>query len=101
MTDPIKQHGVFSWSELMTTDVSAAKVFYGKLFGWALEDMQTCDMGYTMAKAGDKEVAGIMGMPPDLAGLRFSRSGKITVPYSINSTPRKSLATMIANAPVF
>ncbi len=63
MTDPMKQHGVFSWSELMTTDVSAAKAFYGKLFGWAMEDIQTGDMGYTVASAVDKEVEGIMAMP--------------------------------------
>ncbi|HEB87128.1 MAG TPA: VOC family protein, partial [Gammaproteobacteria bacterium] len=31
MTNPIKQHGAFSWNELMTTDVNAAKTFYGEL----------------------------------------------------------------------
>jgi len=50
MTNPIKQHGAFSWNELMTTDVGAAKAFYGDLFGWTLEDIQAGDMTYTMAK---------------------------------------------------
>ena len=30
----LKPIGAFSWNELMTTDVDAAKVFYGDLFGW-------------------------------------------------------------------
>ena len=29
------KHGTFSWCELLTTDVEAAKKFYGQLFGWA------------------------------------------------------------------
>ncbi len=69
MTDPMKQHGAFSWNELMTRDVDAAKTFYSNLFGWTLEDMQTNDMGYTIAKASDKEVAGIMGMPPEAGDM--------------------------------
>ena len=69
MTDPMKQHGAFSWSELMTTDVSAAKTFYGKLFGWGLEDMPMPGMTYTMATAGDKQVAGIMGMTPEAGDM--------------------------------
>jgi uncharacterized protein len=79
MTDPMKQHGAFSWNELMTTDVGAAKTFYGKLFGWALEDMKTNDMSYTMAKAGDKEVAGIMAMPPEAGGMPPTWGAYVTV----------------------
>lgn len=79
MTDPMKQHGAFSWNELMTTDVSAAKAFYGKLFGWALEDMEVCDMSYTVVKAGDKEVAGIMGMPPEAGDMPPTWGAYVTV----------------------
>jgi len=79
MTDPMKQHGAFSWYELMTTDVSAAKTFYGNLFGWVLEDMQTNDMEYTMARAGDKEVAGIMGMPPEAGDMPPTWGAYVTV----------------------
>ena len=32
----MKQHGVFSWNELMTTDVKGAKAFYGELLGWIM-----------------------------------------------------------------
>lgn len=79
MTDPMKQHGAFSWNELMTTDVGAAKAFYGKLFGWALEDMEACDMGYTMAKADGKEVAGIMAMPPEAGAMPPTWGAYVTV----------------------
>jgi predicted enzyme related to lactoylglutathione lyase len=64
MTNPTKQHGAFSWNELMTTDVSSAKLFYSKLFNWQLEDFDT-GMPYTMARVDGKDAAGIMSMPPD------------------------------------
>ena len=34
--------------ELNTTDVAKAKAFYGKLFGWKLEDVEMAGEGYTM-----------------------------------------------------
>ncbi len=79
MTDPMKQHGAFSWNELMTSDVGAAKEFYRKLFGWILEDMQSSDMAYTMAKAAGKEVAGIMGMPPEAGDMPPAWGAYVTV----------------------
>ena len=39
MNEPFKQHGAFSWCELITSDVEAAKTFYTKLFGWDTEEM--------------------------------------------------------------
>jgi uncharacterized protein len=33
MINPFEQHGVFSWCELMTTDLQAAEAFYVSLFG--------------------------------------------------------------------
>jgi len=79
MEQAMIQHGAFSWNELMTTDVGAAKKFYGELFGWSMQDMPTCDMGYTMAKVGDKEAAGIMGIPPDFKHLPPAWSAYVTV----------------------
>lgn len=79
MTEPMKQHGAFSWNELMTTDVEAAKAFYGDLFGWTLEDMQTNDMTYTMAKTGDREVAGLMAMPPEAGTMPPTWGAYVTV----------------------
>ena len=69
MTDVFKQHGAFSWSELMTSDPEAAKKFYSELFGWKTDDMPMGDMTYTVLKAGDKEIGGIMPIPEKAKGM--------------------------------
>lgn len=79
MTDVMKLHGAFSWNELMTTDVEGAKTFYSKLFGWTLNDMQASNMPYTIAKAGEKEVAGLMAIPPDAGNMPPMWGGYVTV----------------------
>lgn len=68
MDEQYKIHGAFSWCELLTTDVNAAKAFYTKLFGWTTEEVPCEGMTYTMVKAGGKEVGGIMAMPPGAKG---------------------------------
>jgi len=65
MDEQFKQHGAFSWCELMTTDVDAAKAFYTKLFGWDSEAMSMPGMTYTVVKAGGNGIGGIMAMPKD------------------------------------
>jgi predicted enzyme related to lactoylglutathione lyase len=61
--------GTPSYVELMTPDQSAAKEFYGPLFGWDFEDVPMGDAGYyvTVAKEGDS-VAGISGQMPGMEG---------------------------------
>ena len=60
--------GLFGWVDLVSTDVDAAKAFYGGLFGWDFEDIPT-PMGpsYTMCSLGGSKVAGIGPQPPDMA----------------------------------
>jgi|SRR6185437_13499070 len=54
------KHGTFSWIELATKNVDAAKKFYGGLFGWTFDDMPAGpDMIYSMAKL-DGQVLGAM-----------------------------------------
>ncbi len=65
MYEKLKKHGSISWSELMTSDVPAAKKFYGELFGWTFEDMPMEELTYSVLKANDDEVGGIMPFPPD------------------------------------
>lgn len=67
MDEQFKQHGAFSWCDLMTTDVAAAKSFYTKLFGWETEDMPMPDMVYTVVKAGGKGIGGITTLPKNTA----------------------------------
>lgn len=75
----VKEHGVFSWNELMTTDMPAAKKFYREALGWELQDVNNPDMAYTIAKKGDREVAGIMGIPKDSADMPPSWGSYVTV----------------------
>jgi len=49
--------------ELNTTDVTKAKNFYGKLFGWKLEDVEMEGGAYTMIKVGEGTGGGIIKHP--------------------------------------
>jgi uncharacterized protein len=56
--------GTFSWTDLATTDVAAAKSFYQGLFGWSAEDLPVGDgVFYSMMSVGDKHVAAIAPQP--------------------------------------
>jgi predicted enzyme related to lactoylglutathione lyase len=67
--DVFSTPGAFSWSELLTTDPVAAKVFYSKLFGWSTWDMQMSSGAYTTCQVGEESVAGIMRLPAEAAGM--------------------------------
>ncbi len=62
------KHGAPCWTDLQTTDVEAAKAFYGELFGWKFDDMPT-PMGatYSLALVGSETVAAIAPQPPMVA----------------------------------
>jgi predicted enzyme related to lactoylglutathione lyase len=62
--DPSKP-GEFCWSELVTSDSTAAFTFYAKLFGWqVLEDMDMGTMGtYRIFGLGDQRLGGMMTAP--------------------------------------
>lgn len=78
MTNPMRQHGAFSWNELVTSDIEGAKAFYKTMFGWQCEDVDG-DMPYTMAKIGNQEVAGLMATTPECAEMPPMWGGYITV----------------------
>lgn len=77
--EAMKQHGVFSWNELMTSNVEAAKAFYGELLGWTLQDIKVGDMTYTMVNEGEKEVGGMMTIPADAEGMPIAWGSYVTV----------------------
>lgn len=79
MEEHFKKHGAFSWCELITTDVKAAKAFYTKLFGWGLEDMNMGDMTYTVVSAGEKPIGGIMNTSPEAQGMPPAWGSYVTV----------------------
>jgi uncharacterized protein len=54
------EHGTFSWTDLGTSDLDAAKAFYSGLFGWEFEDLPIPDGGvYTMARLEGRTVAAL------------------------------------------
>jgi len=69
----------YSWNELMTRDVEAAKAFYSEVFGWTYEVSQMSDDEYHLIAGGEEGLGGIMAMPeavPDMVpnhwGVYFS-----------------------------
>jgi predicted enzyme related to lactoylglutathione lyase len=65
--DQPPSEGVFVWDELHTTDIDAAKSFYGEILGWTARDESMGDMTYTMfQRAGDVEAAGAMALRPGM-----------------------------------
>ena len=58
--------GTFCWVGLATSDVAAAKAFYGSLFGWEANDLQAGAAGaYTMLCCGAEEVAILYRQQPE------------------------------------
>jgi uncharacterized protein len=70
--------GKIVWYDLVTEDLEAAKLFYGKLFGWTFQDTTSYSgQPYALAKSGDVYVAGLLSVPPRRDGQKVSR----WVPY--------------------
>jgi uncharacterized protein len=61
--DLVNHHGRFTWYELMTTDVAAAKAFYARVLGWDVQDASTPELAYTVFAAGTALVGGLMELP--------------------------------------
>jgi hypothetical protein len=57
--------GGFVWYELTTTDMPAAKAFYGKVAGWGTQDMPMPGMTYTMFLAGEQAMGGLLDLPEE------------------------------------
>jgi predicted enzyme related to lactoylglutathione lyase len=73
-------HGTFSWVDLQTTDLAAAKVFYGELFGWELTDQPLPGDGvYTMASQAGKAITGMGELPAGMDGIPPHWNSYITV----------------------
>ena len=80
MLEQMKQPGMFSWNELITSDVKGAKQFYSKLLGWTLEDESNPNgMQYTRVKANNHEIGGIMATPKEAKGMPSMWGSYVTV----------------------
>ena len=60
--------GQFCWNELATADLSKAKDFYGKVFGWQFKEIKSDEMTYTIIKLNDKDIGGIWQIPTEQQG---------------------------------
>lgn len=55
------KHGVFSWNELITSNLDSAKRFYGELLGWIFHETETIyGNPYIVALNNNEAVAGMM-----------------------------------------
>jgi len=86
--DVFKEHGAFSWNELMTTDVASAKTFYSEAFGWQYKDEPMGEMTYTVVTAGEKEIGGIMTIPPEAGEMPPVWGAYVTVD-DVDETAKK------------
>ena len=62
----IKEPGTLSWSELYVPDVDAAVEFLGAVVGMTAEPAGMGPMSYTLLKAGEEVVAGVMTPPENV-----------------------------------
>jgi predicted enzyme related to lactoylglutathione lyase len=66
----VNEDGSFGWNELGTRDASAAREFYGAVFGWTVEEQEMPGMGtYYVWKDGEHSRGGMMdisGMPGEV-----------------------------------
>ena len=65
MDDRMKNHGHIGWCDLMSDDVDKARDFYTGVLGWDTEVMDIGQGPYTVFKADDRPVAGLMAKPPE------------------------------------
>ena len=66
MDKPFEDHGLFSWSELMTADFDGSNAFYSELFGWSLREVPgrgESRYALVLNENASEPFAGIMLMP--------------------------------------
>ena len=65
----VNEPGAYCWSELVTSDVEAAKAFYGKVFGWGARVSDGSGGSYTEWQVSDRSVGGLMARPPGMPAM--------------------------------
>lgn len=59
-------HGTFCWIDLATSDLSTAKEFYSKLFGWRAVEEESPNGIYCMFFLNEKDVCACYEMPQEM-----------------------------------
>ena len=83
------RHGAPSWFENYATNAEIAAKFYSDMFGWVAEVMPMPNMTYTTFKLGDTQIAGMMEITPQMAGMSPDWSTYFTV-NDIDASARKA-----------
>lgn len=63
-TTPMTTARDFVWYELTTPDKAGAEAFYASVVGWTMADSGMPGGAYTLAKVGERPVAGVMALMP-------------------------------------
>lgn len=62
--------GTWSWNELLTRDLAAAKPFYAEVFGWEYDDQDMPNGTYTVILGGENNgLGGMMAMPDGMPDM--------------------------------
>jgi uncharacterized protein len=96
--------GTFCWAELTTTDQTAAKAFYGGLFGWEAEDTPVGEGAfYSMQRVGGKDVAAIAAQPQMQrdAGVPPVWNSYVSVESADDAVERAKALGATVHAPAF
>ncbi len=91
MNDASKQHGAFSWSELLTSNVDQALDFYCQVIGWEVEKMDMPNGAYYVLKTDGNPVGGVMQKTEEMGDMPDSWGSYITVD-DVDETVDKAVA---------
>ncbi len=69
---PAAPFGHFCWPELFTSDIAAAKAFYGGLFGWSWREVPSAGGDYLLALLDGDQVGGVFLAPARLGPPRWN-----------------------------
>jgi predicted enzyme related to lactoylglutathione lyase len=90
MADQGPKIGLFSWNELMTSDTKKACDFYTRLLGWTTTEMDMGSAGkYTVFKAGDTQVGGMMAIQKEWGNVPPHWMSYLTV-KDVDDTAKKA-----------
>ncbi|MES9825685.1 MAG: VOC family protein [Candidatus Thiodiazotropha endolucinida] len=63
------EHNPFIWQELVTTDQQLSGIFFSKLLGWTMKEVDAGEFGkYTLFQKEGQDIAGMMNPTPDTPG---------------------------------
>ena len=67
--------GKFVWYDQMSNDLKASEAFYKTVIGWSVDANTMNASEYSILKAGDAMIGGLMPIPKDPGGRASVRPG--------------------------